>query len=193
MGNLRQRADLWHVLKNLNMMEHINLQNLPPGSVAGLLVNLLSIESPEQYALPVELALGAKLFNIVVDTYANGTQLLNRNRGGDFQLNLLALDRAETRLFPMMEQGIQRVRQQYGQQVILVGDIVKVKQLDNTNIRLPNNFNDILRFICGNTFICRDKDTAKRVAGLGCRAVTQQGDIYDPSGIITGGSNSGSQ
>lgn len=43
----------------------------------------------------------------------------------------------------------------------------------------------------GGTFICDDVDSAKRITfdkSIGHRSVTLEGDVYDPSGTLSGGS-----
>lgn len=48
-----------------------------------------------------------------------------------------------------------------------------------------------MTFVFGNTLICDDAESAKAVTfhpQVGLRSVTIQGDVYDPSGTISGGS-----
>lgn len=47
-----------------------------------------------------------------------------------------------------------------------------------------------LAWVFGNTLVCRDADTAKRVTfhpRVKRRCVTLDGDVYDPSGTLSGG------
>ena len=48
-----------------------------------------------------------------------------------------------------------------------------------------------MKFVFGNTLICDTTETAKAVTfdkSVRMKSVTQQGDVYDPSGTLTGGS-----
>lgn len=48
-----------------------------------------------------------------------------------------------------------------------------------------------MEFVFGNTLICTDADSAKRVTfdpKVRLKSVTYDGDVYDPSGLLTGGS-----
>ena len=46
-------------------------------------------------------------------------------------------------------------------------------------------------FVFGSTFICKDSETAKQVTFSkeigGARSVTLEGDVYEPSGTLSGG------
>ena len=47
-----------------------------------------------------------------------------------------------------------------------------------------------MAWVFGGTLVCRDLDTAKRVtfhAGVRRRSVTLDGDVFDPSGTLSGG------
>lgn len=48
-----------------------------------------------------------------------------------------------------------------------------------------------MKWIFGNTFVCRDAETAKRVTfanDIRLKSVTFNGDVYDPHGTLSGGS-----
>ena len=46
-----------------------------------------------------------------------------------------------------------------------------------------------MAYVFGDTMICDDADTAKRVTFTnGVKSVTLDGDVYDPSGTLSGGS-----
>ena len=49
-----------------------------------------------------------------------------------------------------------------------------------------------MKFVFGDVFICEDNETAKKVAydpRVRMRCVTLDGDVYNPSGILTGGND----
>lgn len=48
-----------------------------------------------------------------------------------------------------------------------------------------------MEYVFGSTLICEDADTAKRVTfdpAVRMKSVTLEGDVYDPSGTLSGGS-----
>ena len=48
-----------------------------------------------------------------------------------------------------------------------------------------------MNYVFGNTLVCHDADTAKRVTfdpSVRMKSVTLDGDVYDPSGTLSGGS-----
>jgi structural maintenance of chromosome 2 len=48
-----------------------------------------------------------------------------------------------------------------------------------------------MEFVFGNTFVCPDAESAKKVTfhkDIRLRSVTLDGDVYDPSGTLSGGS-----
>lgn len=55
----------------------------------------------------------------------------------------------------------------------------------------PNEVKAAMDFVFGSTFICPDEKTAKAVTfnkDIRMRSVTLQGDVYNPSGTLEGGS-----
>lgn len=50
-----------------------------------------------------------------------------------------------------------------------------------------------MQYVFGDAFICEDNETAKKVAfdpRVRMRCVTLEGDVYNPAGVISGGSSS---
>lgn len=49
-----------------------------------------------------------------------------------------------------------------------------------------------MEYVFGSTLVCEDADTAKRVTfdpSVRMKSVTLEGDVYDPSGTLSGGSS----
>ena len=55
----------------------------------------------------------------------------------------------------------------------------------------PDEVEKAMGFVFGSTFICKDSETAKQVTFSreigGARSVTLEGDVYEPSGTLSGG------
>ena len=52
-----------------------------------------------------------------------------------------------------------------------------------------------MQYVFGRTFICKDMNVAQRVAfskRISTKSVTLEGDVFDPSGTLTGGSRKNS-
>lgn len=59
-------------------------------------------------------------------------------------------------------------------------------------INYANDVSGAVQFVFGGSFVCMNKETAKKVAfdkKISSRAVTVDGDVYEPSGTLTGGSS----
>ena len=56
-------------------------------------------------------------------------------------------------------------------------------------ISYPPEVEKAMQFVFGSTYICEDAETAKAVTfNAQVRTVTLQGDVFEPSGSLTGGS-----
>lgn len=58
-------------------------------------------------------------------------------------------------------------------------------------IGYPDEVANAMAFVFGNTLVCDDAESAKLVTfsrEVGARSVTVDGDVYDPSGMLSGGS-----
>ena len=55
----------------------------------------------------------------------------------------------------------------------------------------PDEVEKAMGFVFGSTFVCKDSETAKQVTFSkeigGARSVTLEGDVYEPSGTLSGG------
>lgn len=50
-----------------------------------------------------------------------------------------------------------------------------------------------MQYVFGDSFVCHDNETAKKLAfdpRVGKQCVTLEGDVYSPSGTLSGGSSS---
>lgn len=57
-------------------------------------------------------------------------------------------------------------------------------------IGYPNEVNNAMAYVFGDTLICDDAESAKLVTfsrEVGVKSVTLDGDVYDPSGTLSGG------
>ncbi len=145
-----------------------------PAGMCGIVADLLKV--PEELEIAIETALGNKVQNVITaDTGAarGAVELLKRERLG--RATFLPLDRVrDGRYRPsasiLSEQGV----------VGRAADLVKFE----------SRYRPVFEYLLGGTVVVRDLDAATRVANNGARdgiVVTLEGEIFYPSGAITGG------
>ncbi len=145
-----------------------------PAGMHGIVADLIKV--PEQLGLAIETALGNKVQNVVTtDTPAarGAIDLLKRDRLG--RATFLPMDRVrEGRYRPsaqtLSENGV----------VGRAADLVEYEP----------GLRPVFEYLLGSTVVVHDLDCAMKVANNGARdglVVTLEGEIFYPSGAITGG------
>ncbi|KAL3533993.1 hypothetical protein ACH5RR_007514 [Cinchona calisaya] len=149
--------------------------------VKGVVAKLIKVkESSAMTAL--EVAAGGKLFNIVVDTENTGKQLL-QNGGLRRRVTIIPLNKIQSNPVPT------KIR---NAAIRLVGE-------GNAEVALrlvgyDDELKSAMEYVFGSTFVCKTIDSAQEVAfcrEIGTPSVTLEGDIFQPSGLLTGGSRKG--
>jgi len=122
---------------------------------------------------------GAKLFNVVVDNEHTSSLLLSR-KCFDNNVYLIPNNKIQGRL---LDRNIMnRVQELAGDEAKLAIDLIK----------FDPQYAPTMQFIFGTTLICNNSDIAKRLAfdkNVKTKCVNLEGDVFDPSGSLTGGSN----
>ncbi len=142
--------------------------------MCGMVADLLKV--PEELGLAIETALGNKVQNVVtVDTQAarGAIDLLKRERLG--RATFLPMDRVRGGRFrpspeTLSESGV----------VGRAADLVEFEPRHRL----------VFEYLLGSTVVVRDMNSATRIANNGARdglVVTLEGEIFYPSGAITGG------
>lgn len=126
----------------------------------------------------LEVCAGYKLFNVVVDNEKTGESLLNRGRL-----------RKRTTFIPL-----NKIRSN----VVNPNIVDAAKRLAPAKVELALNLvtfdKDVkgaVEYVFGNKLVCDDPDTAKKVTfneNIKVGSITLEGDTYDPSGRLAGGS-----
>ncbi len=144
-----------------------------PAGLCGMVADLVKVR--EQFEVAIETALGSKVQNVVAeDTNAarGAVELLKHRQLG--RATFLPLDRVRAGWQPSAESLAEPGVLGRG------ADLVEFEE------RLRPAFEHLL----GNVVVVQDLDVAVRVANNGCRSgvvVTIEGEIFYPSGAITGG------
>ncbi|KAH6902556.1 nuclear condensin complex protein [Coprinopsis sp. MPI-PUGE-AT-0042] len=148
-------------------------------AVKGFAAELMTL--PEQHynkSTALEITAGGKMYNVVIEDENVGKALLDKGKLKK-RVTFLPLTKIQGR-------AIDKDRLAAAKQI--GGDKVR------SAISLVVYEQDVARaieFVFGDTLICDDPDTANRVTfnpKVNTKSVTLQGDVYDPSGTMSGGS-----
>ncbi|CAH0689950.1 unnamed protein product [Spodoptera exigua] len=146
--------------------------------VYGTICRLIDVVDPI-YCTALETAAGGRLFNVVVDTEVTSKLLLQRGEL-EHRTTIIPLNKISGHV-------IDRATVQLAQQIGGGPDNV---QLALDLVQYPAELRPAMAWVWGGTLVCRDLDTAKRVTfhpSVRRRTVTLDGDVFDPSGTLSGG------
>ena len=139
----------------------------------GVLANIITV--PEEYQTAIEMCLGASLQNIVTETEQDAKKLVEylkeNNLGRASFLPLTAVKGKRLEKIKSKEKGI----------IGIASDLIE----------FDKKYEQIILNLLGRTVIVNTMQTAISVAkseGYAYRIITLQGDIINPSGLMTGGS-----
>ncbi|XP_039125905.1 structural maintenance of chromosomes protein 2-1-like [Dioscorea cayenensis subsp. rotundata] len=155
--------------------------NFDRSKVKGVVAKLIKVKDSSAMTA-LEVAAGGKLFNVVVDTENTGKQLL---KNGDLRrrVTIIPLNKIQSYTVPLnVQQAAAR----------LVGE--GNAELALLLIGYEDEVKNAMAYVFGSTFVCRGTDAAKEVAftrNISTPSVTLEGDIFQPSGLLTGGSRRG--
>ncbi|XP_057995612.1 structural maintenance of chromosomes protein 2-1-like isoform X2 [Hevea brasiliensis] len=173
--------DLLAQLSNVQFTYRDPVKNFNRSKVKGVVAKLIKVKDSSTMTA-LEVTAGGKLFNVVVDTENTGKQLL---QNGDLRrrVTIIPLNKIQSHTVP------QRVQQAA---VRLVGK-------GNAEVALSlvgydEDLRNAMEYVFGSTFVCKTTDAAKEIAfnrEICTPSVTLEGDIFQPSGLLTGGSRKG--
>ncbi|XP_052756317.1 structural maintenance of chromosomes protein 2 [Galleria mellonella] len=181
-ASVRSRREATESLSARLQRCHFNYTPPQPGfdsrRVLGTICKLIEVRDPV-YCTALETAAGGRLYNVVVDTEVTSKLLLQR---GNLQTRttIIPLNKISANV---IDAATLRLAQQIGggpENVQLALDLVSY----------PAEAHNAVAWVLGNTLVCRDLETARRVtfhAGVRRRAVTLDGDVTDPAGTLSGG------
>ncbi|KAK3943873.1 structural maintenance of chromosomes protein 2 [Diplogelasinospora grovesii] len=178
--NLRQEADtLKRKVANIDFNYADPVPNFDRSKVKGLVAQLFTLDKERTNAgTALEICAGGRLYNVVVDTEVTGTQLL---QGGKLRKRVTIIPLNKIAAFKASAQTIATA------QKIAPGKVDLALSL----VGYDEEVSAAMEYVFGNTLICADADTAKRVTfdpNVRMRSITLEGDAYDPSGTLSGGS-----
>ncbi|XP_029049101.1 structural maintenance of chromosomes protein 2 isoform X1 [Osmia bicornis bicornis] len=151
--------------------------NFDDRSVKGVVCKLMTIKD-RRAAYALDIAAGARLYNIIVDTEINGKKLLQH---GQLQqrVTIIPLNKVNGR--PMDNQIIHLAQK--------IGGVENVQPALSL-IDSPQEIKSAMNWIFGQIFICKDIDIARKIAfheNIKKKCITLEGDVVDPAGTLSGG------
>jgi structural maintenance of chromosome 2 len=153
--------------------------NFDRSKVKGLVAQLFTLDRNHlQAGTALEVCAGGRLYNVVVDQSSTGTQLLQNGKLKK-RVTIIPLDKIAAFRASSEKVG--------AAQKIAPGKVNLALSL----IGYEEEVNSAMEYVFGSTFICDDATTAKGVTfnpSVRMKSVTLDGDVYDPSGILSGGS-----
>jgi structural maintenance of chromosome 2 len=154
----------------------------PPGfdarKVKGIVASLVRLQRPET-ATALEVACGAKLFQLVVADEVTGKELLSKGQLKK-RVTIIPLNKIDGSV--VSDAALRNARRS-------VGDERATLALEL--VGFEDEVEAAMRYVFGKTIVCRDVEAAKVCAftdGIRVRTVTLEGDLFDPAGTLTGGS-----
>ncbi|XP_063831712.1 structural maintenance of chromosomes protein 2 [Ostrinia nubilalis] len=181
-GLIRSKRD---VVDNLSArLQRCDFKYSPPQPnfdsrrVSGTICRLIDVCDPV-YCTALETAAGGRLYNVVVDTEVTSKLLLQR---GNLQ--------TRTTIIPLNKISGHVIDAQTVRRAQEIGGGPENVQLALDLIKFEPHLRPAMAWVFGGTLVCRDLDTAKRVTfhrDVRRRCVTLDGDVFDPSGTLSGG------
>ncbi|TID23803.1 Glutamate 5-kinase [Venturia nashicola] len=178
--DLREQADtLKRRVANIDFTYSDPAPHFNRSKVKGLVAQLFTLDNNHlQAGTALEVCAGGRLYNVVVDQSSTGTQLLQNGKLKK-RVTIIPLDKIAA--FRASSEKVSAA------QNIAPGKVNLALSL----LGYEDEVNSAMEYVFGSTFICDDATTAKSVTfspSVRMKSVTLDGDVYDPSGTLSGGS-----
>lgn len=168
-------------LSNIDFTYSDPVKNFNRSKVKGVVAKLIKVKDSSAMTA-LEVAAGGKLFNIVVDTEDTGKQLLQKG-GLRKRVTIIPLNKIQTHPVPPRHQNAAAKLVGKGNAEVAI-----------SLVGYDADLKSAMEYVFGSTFVCKTIDAAREVAfsrEVGIPSVTLEGDIFLPSGLLTGGSRRG--
>ncbi|KAJ2553755.1 Structural maintenance of chromosomes protein 2 [Coemansia sp. RSA 1878] len=154
------------------------VRNFDRSKIKGLVAQLFNIEDKNKFAATaLEITAGGRIYNVIVDDDETGALLL-KNGGLRRRVTIIPLNKIAA--------------QQLSPDVINFAKSLAPGRVDTalSLIGYPDDLEKAMAYVFGSTFVCKDPQTAEQMAfhkNIRKKAVTLEGDVYDPAGTMQGG------
>ncbi|KAK4691310.1 structural maintenance of chromosome 2, partial [Lecanoromycetidae sp. Uapishka_2] len=178
---LREQADsMKRKVANIDFSYSDPSPGFDRSKVKGLVAQLFTLDKEKTRAgTALEICAGGRLYNVVVDSSETGTQLLQngklRKRVTIIPLNKIAAFKASADKIGAAQK-------------LAPGKVDLALSL----VGYEDEVSAAMEYVFGSTLVCEDAETAKKVTfdpAVRMKSVTLEGDVYDPSGTLSGGSS----
>lgn len=153
--------------------------NFDRSRVKGLVAQLFTLDKHHLRAgTALEICAGGRLYNVVVDSANTGSQLIQNGKLKK-RITIIPLDKIAA--FRASSQKVGAAQKVAPGKVNLALSLIGYEE----------EVNAAMEYVFGSTFVCDDPSTAKSVTfdpAVRMKSVTLEGDVYDPSGTLSGGS-----
>ncbi|OUM66282.1 hypothetical protein PIROE2DRAFT_6518, partial [Piromyces sp. E2] len=181
MSYLRDKIDrLSSQLVSLNFDYTDPYPGFDKSTIKGLVAELITIPKDKlDSSLALEITAGGRLYNVVVENEVIGADLLERGRLRK-RVTILPLNKINAYSVP--QDKIDKAKSKWHNKANLALSL----------IGYDDEVEAAMRLVFGSTFICHDPSVARDLSysnqtNVKARCVTLAGDIYDPSGTLSGG------
>ena len=179
--SLREQADiLKRKVANIDFSYSDPSPSFDRSKVKGLVAQLFTLDKDKtQAGTALEICAGGRLYNVVVDSADTGTQLL---QNGKLKKRVTIIPLNKISAFKASAEKIGAA------QKLAPGKVDLALSL----IGYDDEVSAAMEYVFGSTLVCEDAETAKRVTfdpAVRMKSVTLEGDVYDPSGTLSGGSS----
>jgi structural maintenance of chromosome 2 len=146
--------------------------------VKGLVANLIRVKDPV-HATALEVVAGGKLFQVVVDDAITSKALLEKG-GIAKRCTIIPMDKIRARhVAAPAKLRAEALAASFGTTAIPAIDLVSFDE----------DVRGAIEYVFGDTIVVGDKKAAEQIChATKTRTITLQGDTYDPSGTVSGGS-----
>ncbi|CAG8747112.1 24490_t:CDS:10, partial [Racocetra persica] len=171
-------------LSNLEFIYSKPTPDFDRSTVKGLVAELISVDP--KYAncsTALEICAGGRLYNVVVNNEKTGSLLLEK---GKLRKKVTIIPLNKIQVFKLSAERIAAAQR------LSPGKV----NLALTLIGYEREVKPAMEYVFGSTLICADADSAKLVTfhkSVHAKSVTLEGDVYDPSGTLQGGSKPSSE
>jgi len=148
--------------------------------VKGMIAKLIRVNEPA-HATALEIVAGGKLFQVVVDEAITGKALLSRGKL-QRRVTIIPLDKIQSK--HISNANVNQARSIARRMNSSASPAIQLLGFDE-------EVRSALEYVFGNAFVVNHTQAANKICdATKTRTVTLDGDVYDPSGTISGGSKS---
>jgi len=148
--------------------------------VKGMVARLITVNNP-MHATALDVVAGGKLYQVVVDEAITGKALL-KNGKLQKRVVIIPLDKVQSR----------NISDSVARQAVSIAESLKATATPAIElVGFDEEVRSAMEFVFGSSLVVDDSKAANKICDeTKTRTVTLEGDVYDPSGTISGGSKS---